>query len=102
MEILTNPETVSTAEGTDSPVGDFSQPPCSEIPPPWHSLTGHVFRCALTGNMVIREGEIDRTLVVSEANELMLPTKPCAQTTYDSLAEKIHFPNQKLSDASSD
>ena len=43
--------------------------------------------------MVIREGEKERMLVVSEAQELMRPTKPCAQSAYGSLAEKIHFPN---------
>ena len=69
---------------------------CSEIPPPWHSLTGYVFRCPLTGNMVIREGEKERMLVVSEAQKLMRPTKPCAQSAYDSLAEKIHFPNTEV------
>ena len=29
MEILTNPETIASTEGSDLPVGDFSQPLCS-------------------------------------------------------------------------
>jgi hypothetical protein len=31
MEILTNPETTASAEGTDTPGGDFSRPLCSRL-----------------------------------------------------------------------
>lgn len=50
----------------------------TNIPLFWKS-TGTVYRCSLTGNMIICEGKKQRILIVSEAEELMNPTESCFQ-----------------------
>jgi hypothetical protein len=57
--------------------------------PGTYKPVGVVYRCCDTGNMIITEEDQQRMLVVSEAEELMKPTKPCVQLSWSKIWNEI-------------